>query len=85
MQTTKQATKLKKEIKEKIMSQPNMEELEWKIKENREEIKINNQILAEELSKYYIKNKSNQIEDADGEIRTFEISVKLSKKKNNYE
>lgn len=84
LETSKQAAKLKKEIKERIMEQPNMEELQWKIKENREEIKINNQILAQELSQYMQKTNSNQIEDDTGEIRTFEMSVKLSRKKNDF-
>ncbi len=80
LETAKEANKLKKEIKDKIMGEPNMEELYWKIKENREEIKINNQILAQQLSQYLNTTKTNQIEDSEGQLRTFEISVKLSKK-----
>lgn len=69
----------KRQAKEKIFESPENDKLVWKIKENKEEIKIQREILAQELVDYMKKNKTNEIDDIDGNKFRFEISVNLKK------
>ena len=75
----KEVATQKRNIKEKIFERPENDKLVWKIKENREEIKIQQDILAQELVQYYQKTKSNEIKDIEGKKFRFELKAKLSK------
>lgn len=74
---SKEATSAKKRIKEEVLAKPENEKLSFEVKENQEEIKTEEQILATELVEYYQKNNSDEIEDDAGQKRKFKISVKL--------
>ena len=52
--------------------------LSEQIKERRQELKENNEILAQELIEYYKENSVLTVEDGEGHIRELKISVKLS-------
>lgn len=76
-EAVKDATTLKKKMKDEIYALPENEKLVWQIKENQEEIKINEEILSTELLSYYQKSKSNEIKDHKGVPRRFQLSVKF--------
>jgi hypothetical protein len=75
----KETANQKKQAKETILEQPENDKLVWKIKENQEEIKIQKEILVQELIEYYQKTKSNEIKDLNGEIVKFQMSVNFKK------
>lgn len=75
----------RKRIREAIWSKPETQKLLSDIKENREELTILQEILSTELMEYYAENKTDEIEDADGEQRKFKFSAKFAPKKNKYE
>lgn len=79
LKKTKEANSYKKQIKDKIFERPENDKLLWKIKENLEEVKIQKEILAQELVEYYQHNKTNEINDIEGNKFRFEISVNLKK------
>lgn len=76
---SKEVASQKKQIKDKILESPENDKLVWKIKENQEEIKIQKEILAQELVEYYQKEKTNEINDIDGNKLKFELSANLKK------
>ncbi len=78
-QKSKEIASQKKQIKERIFESPENDKLVWKIKENNEEVKIQREILAQELIEYSQKNKTNEINDIDGNKFRFELSVNLKK------
>lgn len=68
----------KKHIKEAILATGSNKELVDKIKENQEEINAAKEILTQELMQVYQTSKSNEIEDATGQIRKFKLNCHLS-------
>lgn len=76
----KEAAAAKKRIKTEVLARKENEKIAWDIKENTEEIKAAQEILAGELIEFYQQNRSDSIEDAEGKKRKFKISVKLSPK-----
>ncbi|MDD3688195.1 MAG: hypothetical protein PHE56_15715 [Bacteroidales bacterium] len=76
---SKSVAQEKRQVKEKIFESPENDKLVWKIKENQEEIKIQKEILAQELVDYMKKNNTNEISDIEGNKMRFEISVSLKK------
>jgi hypothetical protein len=76
--TWKELNTKKKRIKETILATGSNKELVDKIKENQEEINAAKEILAQELMQVYQTSKSNEIEDATGQIRKFKLNCHLS-------
>lgn len=81
----KEIASKKKRLKEEILAKPENEKVVWDIKENQEEIKVSEEILAGELVEYYQSAKTDRIEDANGESRKFKISVKILPKNSRFE
>lgn len=79
----KEISATKKRIKENILEDPSNEKIVWNIKEAKEEIQTQEQILSSELINYYQKNNTDEILDENGEKIKFKISIKLSKLKSN--
>jgi hypothetical protein len=67
----------KKELKDSIMAREGNIKLVEDIRENMDEIKTLKEILAVELIDFHEKNKTDMIDDANGESRKFKFSVKL--------
>lgn len=74
----------KKRIKNEIMGLPQNEKILWEIKENQEEITILEEALSQELVDFYSKEKKDEIQDSNGQMRKFKIVVKLMPVKNDY-
>lgn len=71
----------KKRLKEAIYEKGSNKELVEKIKENKEEISANKEILSHDLAKLYITGNTNEIQDNSGDNRKFKISITLSPKR----
>jgi len=76
-QEAKSATKKKKELKDAIYAQESNAKLVEDIRENMDEIKTLQEILAVELMDFHEKNKTDEFVDASGEKRKFVFTVKL--------
>jgi hypothetical protein len=81
----KEVLSKRRRIKEKIMEEPGNKKVVEDIKANKEEIETLQEILSAELVDYYAKNKTDQIEDSNGEQRKFKLVVKLLPKNSNLE
>lgn len=73
----------KKRLKEEIYEKGSNKELLEKVKENKEEISTNKEILAHELAKLYVTSNTNEIQDNSGDNRKFKINITLSPKRLN--
>ena len=85
LETADQASREKKRIKEEIENAGSNKQLVETIKENNEELSTLKEILSAELAQVYVESKSDQITDADGDVRKFKISATLMSKRGNYE
>lgn len=77
----KDAQKRKKEVKSTIEKKPEAAQISGKVKDLREQIKDNEDMLSQELMEYYRTSGVTEIEDADGNVQEFTIKVKLKPKK----
>jgi hypothetical protein len=66
-----------KEKKEKVTSSPTLKNMDEQMKELRDDIKENKEVLAQELADYYKDSGSLEITDAEGNIKRIKFSVKL--------
>ncbi len=73
----KEAMARKKKAKDDVLSRESCQKLLGDIKANNEEITILREILATELMDIYQERKTNEIEDAQGDLRKFILSVKI--------
>lgn len=81
----KEAANKKKRIKQEIENQGSNKQMLVDIKENTEELGTLKEILSAELIEYYSTNKSDEITDANGEIRKFKFSVKLQNRRSGFD
>lgn len=77
----KELNSKKKRLKDELLSKGSNQELSEKIKENKEEISVNKEILSEELISLYQTSKTNEVYDTSGQMRKFKLSVSLSSKR----
>ena len=77
----KDALKRKKEVKAQLSKQPQAAELYGKIKDLKEQIKMNQESLSTELMEYYRTSGVTEIETEDGSVQEFAIVIKLKGKK----
>jgi uncharacterized surface protein with fasciclin (FAS1) repeats len=80
-----EVNKEKKRIKEEIENSGSNKQLVETIRENNEELSTLKEILSAELAQVYVEKKSDEIVDADGDVRKFKISAQLMSKRGNYE
>jgi len=80
-----EVSKEKKRIKAEIEATGSNKQLVETIKENGEELATLKEILSAELAQVYVEKKSDEITDADGDIRKFKISAQLMSKRGNYD
>ncbi len=77
----KEVQKMKKEIKDKLISDPSVALLDAKVNDLKTEVKDARQALSDYLHQYYLESGLTQITDSSGEVREIVTSVKLVKKK----
>ena len=77
----KEVQKMKKEIKDKLISDPSVALLDAKVNDLKTEVKDARQALSDYLHQYYLESGLTQITDSAGEVREIVTSVKLVKKK----
>lgn len=77
----KDAMKKRKDIQAQLARQPQLVELNGKIKDLKEQIKDNEESLSSELMEYYKTAGVTEIEDDDGNVQEFRIIVRLKPKK----
>lgn len=77
----KEALKRKKDIKSKLAKQPQAAQLNGKITDLKDQIKMNEESLSAELMEYYRTSGVTEIETEDGDVQEFTIVVKLKGKK----
>ena len=74
-------SKIREESKvkqEKILNNSSYKGLSEQIKEKRQELKENNEILAQELIEYYKENGTLEIQDHEGNVKKMKFSVRLT-------
>lgn len=76
----KEATQKRKEIQAQLSKQPAIAELIGKMKDLKEQLKSEEESLADELMDYYRTAGVMEIEDADGNVQEFVITVRLKPK-----
>jgi hypothetical protein len=76
----KEAMKKRKEIQAQLTKQPAAVELNGKLKDLKEQIKDNEASLSEELMDYYKTSGVTEIEDENGQVHEFSISIRLKPK-----
>jgi hypothetical protein len=79
-QVQEELTKIKTEAKEKqekLLSNGVSKAIVEQMKEKRQEIKENKEILSQELVDYYKESGSMEIEDADGNVKRLKFNVTL--------
>lgn len=81
----KEMSKTRKQAKNRVLSAPEIQSTAEDIKSNQDEIKTLREILSAELAEYYNKNKTDEIEGADGEPRKFKVIVKLLPRRQSYD
>ena len=75
-------SKIREESKvkqEKILNNSSYKGLSEQIKEKRQELKENNEILAQELIEYYKENGTLEIQDHEGNVKKMKFSVRICK------
>lgn len=77
----KEANKIKNGTKQQLLKQPSLATLVNDVKELREEIKELQASLSDYLSEYGRLSGSNEIQDANGEVREIVYVAKLVKRK----
>jgi hypothetical protein len=81
----KVANSKKKQLKDEVFNVSGNKQIVNEIKENSEEIVTLKEILSEELIEYREQNKTETIEDIDGKMRYFKLSVKLVNKQGEFD
>lgn len=76
----KEATQKRKEIAAQLAKQPAVAEVAGKLKDIKEQVKSEEVALTDDLMEYYKTAGVMEIEDADGNVREFEITIKLKPK-----
>ncbi|RJR16295.1 hypothetical protein C4579_00460 [Candidatus Microgenomates bacterium] len=76
----KEATQKRKDIQNELAKQPAIADIAGKLKDLKEQIKSEEVSLADELMEYYKTAGVMEIEDADGNVREFQISIRLKPK-----
>lgn len=76
----KEATKIKKDVKSKLMKQPGVSEAAEKVKDLSGEIKELDGALSDYLREYQRLSGSNEIEDDEGNVHEIVYLAKLLKK-----
>ena len=71
-------------VKNNILSKEETTKLVEDIKDNKEELDTLEEILSTELMAYHKESGTDEIEDADGEVRRFKIIAKLLPKKSKW-
>ncbi len=79
-QIVKDATNKRKEIAAQLSKQPALAEANGKMKDMKEQLKSNEESLADELMEYYRTAGVTEIEDENGTVQEFVISIKLKPK-----
>ncbi|MBI4058163.1 hypothetical protein HY408_00180 [Candidatus Gottesmanbacteria bacterium] len=77
----KEVQKKKKDVKAQLAKQPTAVDTMSKIKELKENIKDNETPLSDELMEYYRTSGVTEIEDEEGNVHEFTITVKLKPKR----
>ena len=67
----------KKRLKDEIMARGANQKLASEIKQNTEETSLLKEILSAELVEVHKENETDEIADANGELRKFKITAKL--------
>ncbi|MCL5411232.1 MAG: hypothetical protein M1150_00600 [Patescibacteria group bacterium] len=70
----------RKQAKETVMNQPQIQELQMQIKDQKEKLKELQEILSHYLLEYYNETKSIEISDHEGKTRKLVINAKLGSK-----
>ena len=81
VEEAKAVAQKRKRIKEEISNRGSNKKLLLEIDENQEELETLQDILSAELTEYYVENKSDEIQDSEGEPRKFKLIGKLVPKK----
>lgn len=76
----KVANSRKKQLKDEVLNLPEHRKVVEDVKANSEEILTLKEILSEELIEYREQHKTETIEDNNGNLRYFKLSVKLGAK-----
>ncbi len=66
-----------KEKKEKLMASPTLKAMQDQIKELRNDLKENKEVLAQELADYYKDSGSMEITDEDGNVKRIKFAARL--------
>ena len=66
-----------KQKQEKTLDKSTYKAFVDQIKDKKQELRENNEILSQELVEYYRESGSNEIEDADGQVKKMKFTVKL--------
>lgn len=77
----KDAMKKRKDVQARLSKQPNVAELNGKLKDLKSQIKDNEDVLSTELMEYYKTAGVMEIETENGDVQEFAIVVKLKSKK----
>lgn len=85
VEEAKVANEKKKRLKTEIIGKGPNQKIEAEIKENTEELKTLKEILSAELAQLFKENDTDEITDAKGETRKFQVQVKLLPAGRNYE
>lgn len=81
----KAASEKRKRIKEEILAKDEVQKIIIDINENKVELETLEEILSTELVEYVQENKTQEIEDAEGEKREIKIVAKLVPKKKQWD
>lgn len=76
----KEATNKRKEIMTQLSKQPGVAETIGKMRDLKDQIKSNEESLADELMEYYRTAGVTEIEDENGNVQEFVISIRLKPK-----
>lgn len=76
----KEATQKRKEIQAELSKQPAVAQVAGKLKDVKEQVKSEEVSLGDDLMEYYKTAGVMEIEDADGNVREFQITIKLKPK-----
>jgi hypothetical protein len=77
----KEVTKKRKDVTAQLARQPQAVELNGKIKDLKEHIKENEDALSTELMEYYKTAGVTEIEDENGNVQEFTITIRIKPKK----
>ena len=79
----KEANRIKSATKQQILKQPNLAELNERIKDIKFDVNEQQAVLTDYLSQYQQQTGANQIEVGDGEVMDIITVVKLSRRPKN--